>query len=137
MTIRALLEDSGTEALRRVCDYAALRHRALSHNLANADTPGFKRFDLVFTLACERRRQATLLTTHAQHIARMDDERVVGFPLVREVATTLREDGNNVDPEVESVRLAQNALLFETSARVLIKRIQALRAVITEGRQTP
>ena len=122
----SLLGEKAALALRYVLDYGAARQRALAHNLANTDTPGFKRLDVIFAPPPGAKDRAREPRSGAE---------LTAPAYFREVATSIREDGNNVDPEVESARLASNALLFEASARLLAKRIQALRMVISEGRQ--
>jgi flagellar basal-body rod protein FlgB len=131
-----LLAERTTRALRYVLDYTAARQRALAHNLANVDTPAFKRFDVMFGLALAEERGGGVARTHPAHLTGSSPSAGSAPALYREMETSARADENNVEAEVESVRLAANALLAEVAGRLLAKRIQVLRAVITEGRQT-
>jgi flagellar basal-body rod protein FlgB len=43
-----VFKDKVLEQMALGLDWASARQRALAHNLANVDTPGFKRMDLLF-----------------------------------------------------------------------------------------
>jgi len=48
--IDALFADSYYTAAKKMLDVTALRHEAIASNLANVETPGYKRLDV----ACNR-----------------------------------------------------------------------------------
>ena len=102
------LFDTVHVALERAIQGASLRHEALAANLANVNTPGYRRQDVDF---------------HAALQAAMPggSEAVAAAPIAAEVdpAAPMRPDGNSVDVDAESANLAQNALEYEALAQVL------------------
>ena len=121
-------------------DAAALRQRAIAHNLANAETPGYRRFDVIFEelLAARQRalsrRQVPLRRTHPSHLDGLP--RAPVHPVVvRDTTSFVRNDGNNVDLERELALLAKNGLFYQAALRTLGSRLGALRTVVSEGRR--
>ena len=121
-------------------DAASLRQRVVAHNLANAETPGYRRFDVVFEelLAARQRaqarRQIPLRRTHPSHLDGLPQAPVRPV-VVRDTTSFVRNDGNNVDLERELALLAKNGLFYQAALRTLGARLGALRTVITEGRR--
>lgn len=143
--IDRLLSTEMMDLVQRSLDAASLSHKVISNNLANVDTPGFKRSTVVFndTLrkAMEARRQApqhlALQRTDARHLelnaAKALDE--VQPEIVTDVTSTLRNDGNNVDIDREVALLSQNTVWYQTLAQITQMQFAGLRNAITEGRR--
>ena len=121
-------------------DAASLRQRAIAHNLANAETPGYRRFDVIFEelLAARQqalaRRRVPLRQTHPSHLDGLPAQ-PVGPVVVQDTTSFVRNDGNNVDLERELALLAKNGLFYQAALRTLGARLGALRTVVTEGRR--
>jgi flagellar basal-body rod protein FlgB len=109
------------DLLSRFLDVAALRHRAIAANIANANTPGWKHLGVRF----EEDLAASLARGGAAQAARIEPR------LVWDKSAPARLDGNNVDVEREMVDLAKNTLLFETFARAAAIKAAMLRMAIT------
>jgi len=123
--------------LERALDAAALRQRTIAHNIANVNTPGFKRQDVSFE---DKLNQALglgpLLPLHRSNSRHLPSASLDLTPEVtRDNSTSMRTDGNNVDIDREMVHLAQNSLNFNLAARQLNTRLAMLRYVINEGRR--
>jgi len=123
------LDDVTGLAIQRSLDTAALRQRVIAHNIANVDTPGFKRSTVLF----EDALSAALggegdPDERARRIAATS-------PQVERIETSSRLDGNNVDIDMEAAELAENALRYEALSRLAIARGRLLRAAISEGRR--
>ncbi len=125
------------EVLEKAMDAAALRQRTIAHNIANINTPGFKRRTVSFEAGLRQAlglgSQLSLRRSHPRHLPS------AGSNLIPEVeqdkATTMRTDGNNVDIDREMVDLAQNSLNFNLAAQQLNTRLAMLRYVANEGRR--
>lgn len=116
-------------------DWAAGRQRAIANNLANVDTPGYKREDVAFPEAlreAQSSRALTLAVTAPRHLAPAAQE---SLAVIRDTSTTLRNDGNNVDIEVEAAELAKNALYYNALINRAAGYLASLRFVISEGRR--
>ncbi len=104
--------------LERALAAANVRQKTLAHNVANVDTPGFKRFDLAMRSALEQD---------------------AGVPLTKSVyqqsQTSLRLDGNNIDIEQEMTLVAENEAYFNAVANSLSKQLVTMRHIISEGRR--
>ena len=90
---------------KKLLDATHLRHEALSNNLANVETPGFKRRDLPKTFSVELRRA----------VDRKDFTRVRPFARSAEdrQAKPVRMDGNTVQLDEEMLAMNRNALNYE------------------------
>ncbi len=118
-----------------------MRAEILAHNLANADTPGFKARDIDFrtTLqqAAEGRLQASaglaLQTSHARHLSTDKPAYTLqGVPLelkYRQPSQASMDD-NTVETEQELARFARNAGDFQASMTFLSSRIRGLLGAI-------
>lgn len=85
--------------LDRAISGATLRNAVLANNIANADTPGFQPADVDFHAAL---RRAMGSGPEAIDSVQLSPEQ--GPPVA------LRADGNGVDTETESAKLAENGL---------------------------
>ena len=112
------MADQLTLNLARALDAAALRHQVGAHNLANADTPGFRRKYVEFESLLKGRANWT------EVVPRIRVDSVPG----------LREDGNNVDLDAEAVGLAENASRYQALSRLVALRYQRLHLVAKEAR---
>ena len=98
-----------------------VRQQVLANNLANANTPGFKRSDVDFHGALE---QAFSTQPTAQDVS------ATGFSVVTDRSTTMRADGNNVDVDTEMSNLSENTLDYQSLESVMASRISILKTAI-------
>jgi flagellar basal-body rod protein FlgB len=120
----------------------ARRHELIVGNIANADTPGYKAFDLMVEEALGRQNgtdEADLRVqrTSAAHLPAA--RRAGNDPRPRQIdiseQISLRGDGNTVDMDREMSNLASNQLLYKISAQILSKKFQGLHNVIQGGKR--
>jgi flagellar basal-body rod protein FlgB len=117
-----VLFDTTQLALQGVISGAARRQEALASNLANANTPGYQRVDVDFHSAL------------AAAIGSGQDVEHLSFtPQVDRTAGAVQADGNTVDPESESAKLAQNALEQQAAVQVAAARIAILKSAMGVG----
>jgi len=107
-----------TQVLEQGLQAAALRQHVLANNIANINTPGFKRTRVEFE------RQL------AQALQSGEDPTKVKPLLVVEQDRTAGPDGNNVDLEAEMVRLVENQLWHAAMTRQLSDHFSRLRLAI-------
>ena len=123
-----LFSKTALPALRKVMDLSAWRQRTYAANLANVETPGYKRQDVDFAdeLRSARGRSVHLRATHPGHLGA---GRGSGQDV--EVYEASSEEGSSsVEIEHEMVALAENQLRFDLAARLASLRIQGLRSSI-------
>lgn len=120
-------------------DALSLRQRVTANNIANVNTPGFKRGTVPFEAELRRAVETSgsrLLPsrTHPRHI--LPKSYTPKAPsVVIDRSTTIRNDGNNVDIEREAAQQAKDALLYQAVISQVNRRFNALRAVIHDGRR--
>jgi len=112
--------DEMRQVLHKMMDACALRHSVIAHNLANAETQGYRRQDVVFRDALA----AAIESGDRGAIADVQPRIETDFD------SPVDADGNNVSAQRELGRMAQNNLLYELSARVLSGKFATLRKAI-------
>lgn len=114
---------------------ASLRQTVLSNNLANFNTPGFKRSDVVDNPSFARAGPGPDLwpaPDPRQAPAGAGGPGCSGFSVVQDPTTTMRTDGNNVDVDRERVLLLENQLYYESLIDAVSRKLGQLRSVIGE-----
>lgn len=113
-----------SEGLLQLVDTAVRRHQAISNNIANVNTPGYRTMRLNF-----KKRLDDLLDESVQLKPGEKLELEIGWPLFDDIGP----DGNDVMLEREIVELNRNTLRLQTYLGVLGFRIRQMRMAI-EGR---
>jgi flagellar basal-body rod protein FlgB len=121
---------------------AAETHAAIANNIANVNTPGFKRSDVSFkeALAAEQGKpadpdQLALVTDHDNHIAIGGDlPALTPFQVTTTVDNSeqIRVDGSNVDIDQEMAKLTINSGYSSMMHELLSNQYTRLRRAITE-----
>jgi flagellar basal-body rod protein FlgB len=117
-----VLFDTTQLALERAIGGAAQRHAALAANLANVNTPGYQRVDVDFHGALQAALESGTDTRTAV-------ERTT-FSAERDAAAVNRADGNGVDADAESAKLAANALEQQAAVQVAHARLAILKSAM-------
>lgn len=124
-------------ALARQLDSSALTQRVIANNVANVNTPGFKKSYVSFSEELKRalgEKGPALATSHPGHMGGAAGIKEVAPRVVQERGTTMRYSQNNVDVDQEMVNLATNTILYDLSASALSSRLGLLGYVIRGGK---
>lgn len=125
-SVDALFSDPTYRSLGLSLDAAAQRHAAIASNIANVNTPGYKRVDLSggFQAAMKQALQQLDQTGQAGALPMPSVSQAIeqGLP---------RQDGNTVNLEKEMVELMQNQSRFDFAAQMTAKRLRSLRMAAT------
>lgn len=123
--IEALFSDPNYVAQKKLMDATAIRHEALAANIANVETPGYKRVDLPKEFNEE----------FATRLRAGQPELMPKAVLAEDAgATAQRPDGNTVDLDKELLTMSDNTMQFETLGEFVSASLQQLRVAIT-GRE--
>ncbi|MEZ0343983.1 MAG: flagellar basal body rod protein FlgB [Caldimicrobium sp.] len=108
------------------------RHELISSNIANVDTPGYRRKDIPFEKIMQSylEKERFLKTTHPKHFIKR--ERTLK-DLIQSFDTQTLGTPNNVSLEEEMTSLMENQLLYESTLQALSKELERLKEIITEG----
>lgn len=112
---------------------SSLRQKVLADNVANVDTPGFKRSDVNFEVALNAALgksgpNLALKTTASRHIPNglVENQSIVQT----DNSTSIRNDSNNVDIDREMSNVAENGLYYNALTRTISSQLGMLRMVI-------
>ncbi len=111
--------------LTQALDRTSRRHAQLTGNLANANTPGYKRKDSDFNiiLNAENNQAETRMKEMREHRQQMLSDR-----------TSIRLDGSNVDLEREVMSIAETEIRYQALTDMTGQYFSGLKNVIREGR---
>lgn len=122
----------------KALDGSWLRNQLISNNLANANTPGFKRQDVDFQKVLQDflgQGELRMVRTNAKHMPLgQDAAESLTFNVDTEYGTSVRRDENNVNVDVEMAELAKNQLYYTAVVDSVNSDIRKLRTAIREGR---
>jgi flagellar basal-body rod protein FlgB len=124
----------------RALNLRGQRHDMIVSNLANADTPGYKAFDLMVEASMRQQGESGnhlgMKRTHPGHLpsARVNAATCVPQIVRLPEQDNLRGDGNTVDMDREMASLSSNQLLYRASAQIVAKDFQLLKNVISGGK---
>jgi flagellar basal-body rod protein FlgB len=97
-------------------DATALRSEAISQNIANAQTPGYKSKYVSF----EETLNSQLYSEPS-------------ITLKESSATSMRSDGNNVDLEVEKINQASNSLQYNALVTLMNVKLSMAKSIINSN----
>ncbi|MCK8826321.1 flagellar basal body rod protein FlgB [Natroniella acetigena] len=131
-----MFSDKSFGVLEKSLDGLNKRHQTISNNIANVDTPGYKRRDVLFKdeIAKALAGESKLNVTNKRHIplGRADLNSVK--PQVHTMEqTNVRNDDNNVNIDAEMSKLAQNTLEYQAVSQKIASQFQRLDSVIQKG----
>ncbi len=117
---------------------STIRRQLIANNIANVDTPGYKIAELSFesqlrrAVASEQPQRLEAYKTDARHI---DFDKKINFMDVTgkisvEYDTYYRNDGNNVDIDIESAKAAKNAMQYNLLMELYSRNIKMLDIVM-------
>lgn len=124
--------------LNKGMDAASTRNRVIADNIANVDTPGFKRREVIFE---ENIRKVLEKNTIHVKLRRSDprhiqikandsqDEMKPEIKIMNDLS--YRNDENNVDIDIETAKMAKNKLFYDALSQSMSNEIRILRMAIT------
>ena len=122
------LFDTSFKALDLALGAAGKRQEVLANNLANVNTPGYKRLDVAFDG----------MLAKAVDAARAGDERALDAlrpGVSTDDSVAVRADGNSVDVDQEMAFLAENNIRYNALVQLTQNKLEGLKYVISDGRR--
>lgn len=116
----------------------AIRHQVLSNNIANADTPNFKRSDVSFEQKFRKAlkdKSVSLFVTNEKHISNKKNPIKIKPSIYMQWDRSYRNDKNNVDIDKEMVELSKNMLSYNILSDQIQKNFKILQSAVSEGRK--
>lgn len=116
--------------LDKAADASWLRNDAISNNIANADTPGYKRQDVAFESELEKALSSVRYSTMDDKVANLSTDRLQPRTYTDYASFSYRSDGNNVDIETENVVLAKNQIKYEGLLQSITQEFKNIKSVL-------
>lgn len=120
------------------------RQRAIGENIANVDTPRYKRMEVEYEKQLRKALKAEaqtddlpLATNSARHMSLgpnapgVDDVHAV---LTQVADESFRVDGNNVDVDAEMAKLAETNIRFNAMATMARNKFDGIKTILREVR---
>jgi flagellar basal-body rod protein FlgB len=134
--LNPLLGDGRVETLQKALGGLARRQQALSSNIANVDTPGYKRQDVNFESdlrASMGGGTTRLAATDARHMPLSTGGGSLFGAATADQGRTRsgRNDGNDVDVDYEMTKLAETSLRYQLLTQATSSRFGTLRELVS------
>ncbi|HEY8422700.1 MAG TPA: flagellar basal body rod protein FlgB [Thermoclostridium sp.] len=117
------------EQIEKALDVAWKRNEIISENIANVDTPGYKRKDVQFKEYFTSELKNSSISNSKSKLANSENIRVI----YDNSNYSYRLDGNNVDPEREMAIMAENTIRYFTLINRLSSQFSKIRTIIKGG----
>ncbi|MGO8764108.1 MAG: flagellar basal body rod protein FlgB [Limisphaerales bacterium] len=122
--IDALFNQPAYLAAKKQLDAISLREDAISSNIANLETPGYKRIDVSPAFSTELSRACA--DGNAQEIEAVNPQLTVDPK-----ATPVSPDGNTVDLDSEMLEMNKNSLANQLETQLISNGFYRMRMAIT------
>ncbi len=116
--------------LDKAMDASMLRHEAISNNISNADTPGYKRQDVDFETQLAKALRHSRYKSMDAKVADLKMSRLNPVSYRDYAGFSYRIDGNNVDPDTEGVYLAKNQVVYQGLEQSVAQEFKNLQSVM-------
>lgn len=124
------MKDISYDLIKKTLDVSALRQSTISSNIANINTPNYKVNKVEFErFLSEAKEGINLKKTNSMHFGIkeiMDTEPVVE----RRMTTSINDNGNNVDIDIEMTELAANEIYYSVLIQQLNSKLSSMNYVI-------
>ena len=130
------MDHSVINTLASALDFGSTRLQAISNNLTNVNTPGYKRkdvsFDALLKSVGDDGGDLPMLQTDPRHLSADGSESTISPTpaVITQSGDSMRADGNNVDIDLEGSRLAAAQIHYQGVAQLLQNQYAALKYVI-------
>ena len=121
--LMAKLGNKNFDLLSKMLDLTQAKNRVVSQNIANVNTPNYQRREFKFDRSL--REAMSKGTPTAYHAIRGWVDTPNNTPV--------RNNGNNVDIDLELMNLKENAMLYQVYVQIYNKRSSAIKSAIKGG----
>lgn len=123
----------------KTLDATWVRNEIIGQNIANVDTPGYKKSSVAFEEHLDNAMDSRRFrgnTTDSRHIpiGKSDVDKINIKVTKDQQNLSTRLDGNNVDIEMEMANQAKNTIRYNTLVQSINNEYTRLKSAIREGR---
>ncbi|WP_194190926.1 flagellar basal body rod protein FlgB [Clostridium chrysemydis] len=121
------------DLIKEGLDAAGVRSKAIANNIANINTKNYKRDVVSFEENLKNETmKLSLKKTNPKHFG--DSEGEGNITVSKDMTTSMRSDGNNVDLDIEKTNQAANQLKYNALVEMASGKLNNLNLVIRGGR---
>lgn len=124
-----IFSDITQVTLKKVLDSSIARQRTIANNIANVETPGYKRVYVPF----EHELQSALSEQNPE--SRRNQLEQLTPARRTDNISPCKPDGNNVNIDAEMSDLAKNQMMNKAATTLLQAKSSIMRAAISEGKK--
>ncbi len=134
-----LLNNRAQTVLKQAMDASSLRNNVIADNIANAETPNFKRSEVIFEQKMKKVLEKSTNTdklklTDSRHIPIAPTTSNSPIEVKKLEDSSYRNDENNVDIDVEMANMSKNKIYYDAVSQSMSNEIKLLRmAIIGRG----
>ncbi|NLY45160.1 MAG: flagellar basal body rod protein FlgB [Tissierella sp.] len=120
------------DLIKKTLDVSVLRHNAISSNIANVNTPNYKVNKVEFEkFLGEAKVDMNMTRTNVMHFGLKTIDEIQPV-LEKRTGTSMNDNGNNVDIDMEMAELAANEIYHSTLIQQINSRLGNLNYVINK-----
>ncbi|HHT9137608.1 MAG TPA: flagellar basal body rod protein FlgB [Candidatus Wunengus sp. YC60] len=119
--------DKSATLLEKMLDVSSVKHKVIANNIANVNTPGYKKMDVTFADQLEK----ALNEASPNKFDALQPKIVISK---EDTSGAVRNDGNNVDMDKEVSALVKNTLSYSIYTQLLAKKYEVVKSAIEGSR---
>ncbi|HEY4481576.1 MAG TPA: flagellar basal body rod protein FlgB [Candidatus Brocadiaceae bacterium] len=119
--------DKSATLLEKMLDVSSVKHKVIANNIANVNTPGYKKMEVSFADQLEK-------ALNKDSMNKFDTLQPKIVISKEDSSETVRNDGNNVDMDKEVSSLVKNTLSYNIYTQLLSKKFEGIKSAIEGSR---
>ena len=119
--------DKSATLLEKMLDVSSIKHKVIANNIANVNTPGYKKMEVSFADQLEK-------AVNESSMNKFDTLQPKIVISKEDTSETVRNDGNNVDMDKEVSSLVKNTLSYSIYTQLLAKKYEGIKSAIEGSR---
>lgn len=129
--------DTSLRAAKMALDGLSMRQQAIGQNLANVDTPGYQastvKFEDAIRSVFKKHTSLRMASTDPQHLSAAAQKTTTGAVSALRTGGSAREDGNNVDIDVELIDMTETGISYQALTQAASKKLLLLKNIAMAG----
>ena len=121
---------SYVNVLDKAADASWVRNETINNNIANVDTPGYKRQEVQFESVLRSELKNSRYTDLDSKVENIKLSRLRSNVVTDSASYSYRIDGNNVDIDTENVELASNQIKYNGLISSISNEFTRLKSVL-------
>ncbi|MBI5308032.1 MAG: flagellar basal body rod protein FlgB [Planctomycetes bacterium] len=120
--------DASSNLLEKMLNVSTTKHKVIANNIANVNTPGYKRMEVSF----EDQLSRAIQDAPVSKLVNLQPKIVVSKD--KEGSGSIRNDGNNVNIDSEVTSLVRNTLSYNIYTQLLGKKMDMVKSAIDNSK---